>query len=287
MTWVVILQVRAKLPICFGRERGPRMEKYVMLRDPKNNEIEVRLEKKDEKVYFVNGWFGLRDFYHLNLGAWIDLTYENPRLLTMVVKNRFYEEIAYPNNTPPIISKLDRRAYGGNKISFHNTLTVILTESDVSTGYLVKTTYLNLLYIEPLIMYTRLIFLKGSDNGPILFILLFQVLSWYGFCQHHLSKNKTELTVIDYMGFEWKCEFRFVQRIKTLCCRLGGDWGKICKARRFLVRSRFELVVMNERDNDVVYLKYIPRSSDDGEFPKGLDRMLCLQADAVVFNLKG
>lgn len=139
------LQPTVRLPTCFHREYGSRVDEFIMLRDPKNNEIEVMIEKRDrkvdnkcKKVYFKHGWFGLRDFYRLDLGAWIDLTYESPSLMLMTVKNRFNEEVVYTECNPPIVARLNRRVCSGSRIIFKWTDMIRLAPSDVHSGYLVS-----------------------------------------------------------------------------------------------------------------------------------------------------
>lgn len=39
------------------------------LRDPNKNMFEVKVHKKKGKVYFRDGWIGLKDFYNIGLGA--------------------------------------------------------------------------------------------------------------------------------------------------------------------------------------------------------------------------
>ena len=131
------LQAVARLPRCFGRDYGMHIEEFVMLCDPKNNEVEVQVEIKNNKVFFKNGWFGLKDFYNIDIGAWATLTYENPRLLRLSLKNRYDEEVDYPDCTPPIISRLDRGLCHGRKSSFCEAYVVELSAADIASGFLV------------------------------------------------------------------------------------------------------------------------------------------------------
>jgi len=113
------------------------MEDYFMLRDPKGNEIEVRLGRRRKKVYFKHGWLGLKQFYNLDIGVWVDLTFESSNLLLMTLKNRFYEEIEYPDHNPPVIAKLSRRVCDGSRVSFYWTSSITLTSLGVNSGFLV------------------------------------------------------------------------------------------------------------------------------------------------------
>jgi hypothetical protein len=49
------LQPRARLPQCFAREYYDTIEPYVILEDPNKNRIEVRVNKKSNKLYFDEG----------------------------------------------------------------------------------------------------------------------------------------------------------------------------------------------------------------------------------------
>jgi len=107
------------------------------LGDPKNNEVEVQVEIKNNKVFFKNGWFGLKDFYNVDIGAWATLIYEHPRLLRMTLKNRFDEELEYPDCTLLIISKLDRGLCRCSSLIFCAASVIKLTAADVNSGSLV------------------------------------------------------------------------------------------------------------------------------------------------------
>jgi len=113
------------------------------------------------------------------------------------------------------------------------------------------------------------------------------VLPCIGFCQDRLPANDAELTVIDYLGFEWKCDFRFVEHNLSISCKIGGEWGMLCKARRLAAGRFLELAVANDSNNHILYLKYVPKSHTDPELSMDYDRKRCLQADAHVFNFAG
>lgn len=127
----------ARLPRCFGKEHGAEIDEFVMLCDPRNNEIEVQVAIKDNKVFFKNGWFGLKDFYAIDVGAWALLTYEDSSFMRMSLKNRFHQEVDYLVSDPPIIAKLDRDLTKCSSLDFYLSSVIILTESDVKYGILV------------------------------------------------------------------------------------------------------------------------------------------------------
>ena len=110
---------------------------------------------------------------------------------------------------------------------------------------------------------------------------------WIGFCQNTLPAIETRITIVDYLGFAWRCDLRFVKQGNSIYCRIGSDWGIICKAHRFDEGCILELAVTNEKNNDVIYLKYIPRKRVKGEMAMDFDPKMCLQADAHLFNFKG
>jgi len=116
-----------------------QLARYVMLCDPNGNEIEVEVERKIFKVFFKNGWSGLKDFYDIDIGAWVILTFQNPNLMFMSLYNRLDEEIHYPSHNRPVVSRLDRRLceYGLKPILRSSTWT--LTASNVFSGYMVST----------------------------------------------------------------------------------------------------------------------------------------------------
>jgi len=133
------LQAVARLPRCFGKEHGTEIDEFIMLCDPKNNEIEVQVSIKDNKVFFKNGWFGMKDFYAIDIGAWALLTYEDSSFMRMSLKNRFHQEVDYPVSDPPIIARLDRDFTQCSSLNFCLSSVIILAESDVKSGSLVHT----------------------------------------------------------------------------------------------------------------------------------------------------
>lgn len=53
-----ITNLKVRLPSCFAKEYGLHVDDYVMLRDPNKNMFEVKVHKKNDKVYFRDGWIG-------------------------------------------------------------------------------------------------------------------------------------------------------------------------------------------------------------------------------------
>lgn len=50
----------------------------------------------------------------------------------------------------------------------------------------------------------------------------FWPLPWLGFCQSALPTKETEIKVVDYLGFAWKCSFRIVEAENELVFKIGG-----------------------------------------------------------------
>ncbi|MCH91310.1 ATP-dependent DNA helicase PIF1, partial [Trifolium medium] len=90
-----------RLPQCFVREFGDLIDTHVILRDPNHNEIEVRVLKKCNEMYFERGWLILRDFYDIWFGAWLSFTYVNPKLLVVSLTTRWGTDVRYPFHDPP------------------------------------------------------------------------------------------------------------------------------------------------------------------------------------------
>jgi hypothetical protein len=74
------VHVCAKLPASLTRSIGPFISNYVILQDLKRNNIQVSIEKRNNKIYFAQGWTRLRDFYGLTAGGWVTILYISPLL---------------------------------------------------------------------------------------------------------------------------------------------------------------------------------------------------------------
>lgn len=65
-----------------------------MLRDPNINEFEVKVEKKNGRVYFTYGWSMLKNIYKVLAGGWMTIIFANRNLFLIRVNtsgiiNRF------------------------------------------------------------------------------------------------------------------------------------------------------------------------------------------------------
>jgi hypothetical protein len=98
--WIV-LKRKAKLPACFSREYGMEVAPFVFLRDPCENEIEVKIVKKNGRVYFDDGWSKLKDLYNIRACSWITIIYAKRNLFLFRGETMRYEEFLYPRFSPP------------------------------------------------------------------------------------------------------------------------------------------------------------------------------------------
>ena len=131
---------------------GLEVEPFVMIRDPKENEIEMDVEKKNGKVYLGGGWGVIGRFYKMLEGAWMTLIYVNRHLFLFELKNMHGVELVYPLFTPPKRILLQQESaqdyrnsflrYGTNAnmlpTKFSHLLAKELSEDDVKAGRLVR-----------------------------------------------------------------------------------------------------------------------------------------------------
>ncbi|GAU43354.1 hypothetical protein TSUD_283090 [Trifolium subterraneum] len=97
-----------RLPRSFVREFGNLIDRCVVLRDPNLNEIEVRVVRRPDGLYFEEGWPSLRRIYNIWFGGWVAFTYVNPKLLAITVRTRWESEVKYPLHSPPLKCMLTR-----------------------------------------------------------------------------------------------------------------------------------------------------------------------------------
>jgi hypothetical protein len=141
------MQSRAKLPASLTRSFGSLINGYVILQDPKRNNIQVAFEKKNNKIYFSHGWSRLRDFYDLAAGGWVTLLYLSPILFHIKVRKVTGLEAIYPESTPPsnllLLEDLAGQPVSGPVTCFSPPTTYIhvlhktLTSHDINSGSLV------------------------------------------------------------------------------------------------------------------------------------------------------
>lgn len=121
---------------------------YVMLRDPNMNEIEVKVEKKNGRVYFTEGWSKLHNFYNVGAGSWMTVVFANRNLFLIRMNDLYGDEIFYPLNNPPSRLTLQHGAAEFPSVacaphvlflptSFYHSYAKPLTKDDVMSGKLV------------------------------------------------------------------------------------------------------------------------------------------------------
>jgi len=89
-----------------------------MLCDHNQNENEVAIEKKNMKVYFVDGWSFLKNFYDILVGAWVTIIFANRHLFLIEVRNLFGDEFEYPRLNPPLRMMLQTESANNYRKSF-------------------------------------------------------------------------------------------------------------------------------------------------------------------------
>jgi hypothetical protein len=119
----------------------------VILQDPNNNQIQVSIERKKNKIYLSHGWTRLKDFYDLGLGGWLTVLYMSPFLFHVKVRKVTGVDVAYPQKNPPYRLMLSQQPDHGSwsgpipyfvaPRTFCHTLETTLTASDVESGVLV------------------------------------------------------------------------------------------------------------------------------------------------------
>ncbi|AES98289.1 transmembrane protein, putative [Medicago truncatula] len=92
MTYIVEYDVEegvVMLPNMFMNDFGDQVQRFATLIDAKRNQFEVLVERIDGSVFFSKGWKSLRDFYGINLGAWVSLIFVDQMKFVIKLKDRF------------------------------------------------------------------------------------------------------------------------------------------------------------------------------------------------------
>jgi hypothetical protein len=90
------------LPMMFSHDFRDQIQQYATLVDPKNNHFEILAERNNQGIYLTKSWHALRDFYKLQLGAWITIVWMGNGRFDIRVKNKFGKRVWYPTFTPPM-----------------------------------------------------------------------------------------------------------------------------------------------------------------------------------------
>jgi len=129
------------MPSCFSKEYGIHIDDMVMLCDPNKNMTELQVDKKKGKVYLRDGWLNMKNFYNIELGAWIKLTYAEPNMLLMTIRKKPGVEINYPDIKPLATRRIFNPQRTLNLQRFHCSSVHILSSADIESGVLVSDTH--------------------------------------------------------------------------------------------------------------------------------------------------
>lgn len=58
---------------------------------------------------------------------------------------------------------------------------------------------------------------------------------------------------------------------KSLVCKIGGEWGMLCKARRLVECQCLILAVTEERDHNMIFVR---GPCDDGEYLSSVNNLM-------------
>jgi hypothetical protein len=84
-----------------------------------------------------------------------------------------------------------------------------------------------------------------------------QKLCWDGFCEAALPKQKTELTLLDWFRYTWKCRLELEEN-PPKTCQIVGQWRNICKTRKLIEGVTLKLGVTKPSNNTIIHLKISP-----------------------------
>ncbi|KAK2397500.1 hypothetical protein QL285_059068 [Trifolium repens] len=200
-----------------------------MLEDPKKNQVQVSIEKKNSKIYFTCGWTRLRHLYRLDSGGWVTLLFINPTLFQIKIWQLTGIEKDYPQKNPPHMLMLHQESsecFSNGPVpifispkSFMHTLEKSLNPADVGSGVL--------------------------------------TLTWNGFCKIALPNENSEITMVDWLGYIWKCHLEIDEHPEKNC-KITGEWRNFCRARRLSDGVTVKFGVTDHSNNKVVHLKISP-----------------------------
>lgn len=86
-----------------------------------------------------------------------------------------------------------------------------------------------------------------------MFDLCLQKLGWLGYCQTVLPSQRTELTIVDYLGYTWKITMDFCHD-EGVSCIFTRQWQALAEARKFTPHHVIRLGVTGDDNNKVMYL---------------------------------
>jgi hypothetical protein len=139
----------------FTEEFGLEMYKYNKLVDHYGNQFEVVAEKRDGAIYFTHGWADIRSCYVdvEGRGGWACITYIRPKLFVLILMDHYYRDCIVKKIYPAVCLNLSRTVFGpdenpgwGGMVrlpyyhdsnNFKHSFVVILSEIDITSGFLV------------------------------------------------------------------------------------------------------------------------------------------------------
>ncbi|XP_045791435.1 uncharacterized protein LOC123886140 [Trifolium pratense] len=230
--------VLGRLPQCFVREFGDLIDTHVILQDPNGNEIEVRVLRKCNEMFFEQGWLVLRDFYNLWFGAWLRIRYANPRLLAISLTSRWGIEVPYPLHDPPSKHMLA-------SVGIHSKIG-LSTVAGVSSNPVVPPKSFTRSYFKKLTSY-------DVDSGIL-------ILPWYGFGEFAFAFTFSNIVLVDHTGCRYPCSLQFaVDDDGELACKVSGYWMEFCKKHHLMQGDRIRFAVNEPARNYVMYVCVYPQ----------------------------
>ncbi|WJX83668.1 hypothetical protein P8452_66314 [Trifolium repens] len=109
--------VRGRIPQCFVREFGDLIGESIILEDPNENQIEVRVDKSSHEWFFVEGWSIIKNAYNILFGPWVTFAYVNSKVLLIRLMTRWGTEVQYPSNKPPFKHLLAKDVFHGKNVA--------------------------------------------------------------------------------------------------------------------------------------------------------------------------
>ena len=110
---------------------------------------------------------------------------------------------------------------------------------------------------------------------------------WVGFFEESLPHYEIDITVVDYLGFYWRCIAKFEKKDNTLVFMIGGEWGTMCKARNLALSQTIKLVVAHESNNNGMYLRPVPGQSKQREIFMPMTRVISKRLGEALYCIKG
>jgi hypothetical protein len=185
----------------------------------------------------------------------------NPTLFRIKVWRITGAEITYPKTNPPqklMLHEQLNACFTSGPVTcfvspsrFIHTLEKTLDPTDVGSGILVNTFSHTIYHFSSTTNYSVLHLTLNQ------FINNMQKLAWNGFCKIALPNKNSNITIVDWLGYAWKCLLEIEGRSPNNC-RISGEWRNLCRARRLSDGVTLKFGVIEHSNNTVVHLKISP-----------------------------